>query len=311
MAKTVLITGGTGLIGSALTEALVEKGFKVIVLTRRAKPSTASVSYALWNIEKSTLDRDAIEAADFIVHLAGANVAAGRWTTERKRAIIDSRVKSAELLVKALSETPNKVQALISASAIGYYGADLQVPSLHPFVETDLPDRGFLGRTSQKWEEAVAPVSALDKRLVNFRIGIVLSEKGGAYREFVKPLNFGIASVLGTGKQVVSWIHIDDLVRLFIYAIENSQIKGVYNAVAPEPVSNKKLINNIAKARGGFHITLPVPSFVLKTLLGEMSIEVLKSATVSSKKIQEAGYQFLFPTVEKATADLAERSKKH
>lgn len=310
---TVVITGGTGMIGTALTKALVQKGYEVIILSRHKSASAEeNISYATWNIPNQTIDEEAIKKADYIIHLAGANVAEKRWTKKRKKEIVDSRVKSGALLVKALKEIPNHVQVVISSSAIGYYGPDLTPgPSpvgegkRIPFVETDSPFNDFLATTVQQWEQAIEPVKELNKRLVIFRTGIVFSNEGGAYKEFKKPLQFGIAAVLGSGKQMVSWIHINDLVRLYVEAIENEKWKGVYNAVTPNPATNKELIKEIASQTKNFYITAKVPSFVLKTVLGEMSIEVLKSTTVSSEKIQKEGFQFLYPTIKDAVASLA------
>lgn len=303
--STVLITGGTGLIGTALSEALVAKGYDVIILSRGEKRSSQqNISCAVWNVNEQTIDEEAIKKADYIVHLAGANVGEKRWTSKRKKEIVDSRVDSGKLLVKALNEIPNKVKAVVSSSAMGYYGPDRQIPNSQPFVETDPPYNDFLATTVVQWENAIKPVRELGKRLVFFRTGIVLSNDGGAYKEFKKPLKFGIASVFGSGKQTVSWIHIDDLVRLYVEAIENDKWNGVYNAVAPNRVSNRQLIKEMAKQANGFHITAKVPSFVLQIILGEMSIEVLKSTTVSSGKIQQQGFQFLFPTIRDAIKKL-------
>jgi uncharacterized protein len=302
---TVLISGGTGLIGTALTSALVAKGYEVIVLTRSKRGTTQkNVSYTVWDVKNGIIDADAIKRADYIVHLAGANVAGKRWTDERKKEIVGSRVKSGELLVKTLRETNNKVKAVISSSAIGYYGPDPTNVNARPFVETDNPYNDFLATTVQQWEAAIEPVKQLGKRLVLLRTGIVLSNQGGAYAEFKKPLKFGVASVLGTGKQVVSWIHIDDLVRLYIHSIENERWNGVYNAVSPHPVSNEELIKEMASQRGKLHFTAKVPAAILKIMLGEMSIEVLKSTTVSSAKSENEGFQFLYPTIKDALVSL-------
>lgn len=301
---TVLITGGTGMIGTAVTKELQQSGHRIMVLTRTPRPPRDGIIYKEWDVERGTIDNTAIGQADYIVHLAGANVADGRWTQKRKKEIVDSRLKSGNLLVKALSEIPNRVKAVVSASAIGWYGPDPVVPNPKPFVETDPADNAFLGKTCQEWEGAIWPVADLGKRLVIYRIGIVLSKEGGAYAEFRKPLNFGIASILGSGKQIVSWVHINDLVQLFKKAIEDETLQGVYNAVAPQPVTNKELIMAIAKQRGKFFIPVPVPSIGLQLALGEMSIEVLKSATVSSRKIETAGFQFQYPTITEAVRDL-------
>jgi uncharacterized protein (TIGR01777 family) len=166
-------------------------------------------------------------------------------------------------------------------------------------------DHSFLGDTCKQWEECVAPVKEMGKRLVTYRIGIVLSTKGGALAEFMKPLRFGIAPILGNGRQIISWIHIDDLCRLFLYAIEQEKLNGVFNAVAPNPVSNKLLTTTLAGIqKGKAYIPAYVPSFVLKLMMGEMSIEVLKSSTVSAEKIRKTGFQFLYPTIAPALQDL-------
>lgn len=315
---TVLITGGTGTVGTRLTELLMHKGYSVIIVGRggnqkRVVDTTGNdntyLRYAKWNIVNQTIDEWAIREADFIVHLAGAGVADQRWSAARKKEIADSRIESGNLLVKALKEIPNKVKAVISSSAIGWYGPD----SLNnPGFSEDAPAHSdFLGTTCKKWEESIAPVQEIDKRLVILRTGIVLSNAGGALVEFKKPLMARTAAILGNGKQKISWIHIDDLCYQFIYAIENSALQGVYNAVAPNPVNNKTLTLTLAKKYcGSFYLPIYVPAFALKIALGEMSIEVLKSATVSSKKILQAGFTFQYPTIEKALDNLINSGAK-
>jgi uncharacterized protein (TIGR01777 family) len=306
---TITITGGTGLVGSAMTKALLKEGHEIIILTRKAKPSNGKIQYKEWDVDKGTIDITALTEADFIIHLAGASVADRRWTEKRKKEILESRVKSGELLVKILHNNPNKVKAVISASAQGWYGADPQIPNPSPFIETDSAANDFLGNTCKQWEAAISPVATMGKRLVIFRIGIVLTNKGGAYAEFKKPVRFGAATILGTGKQVVSWIHINDLVRLFSTAVEFPEWEGIYNAVAPHPVANKDLILQIAKEQGRLYVPFHVPSFGLKIALGEMSTEVLKSTTVSAKKAESQGFNFLYPTISKAVAALEREGK--
>ncbi|PSL50062.1 hypothetical protein CLV51_1011406 [Chitinophaga niastensis] len=303
--ETVIITGGTGLVGTALTRLLLERGYKVIILSRRpGEGSNEAVTYAHWNIDTQTIDKDALLKADYIVHLAGANVAEKRWTAARKQEIIDSRTKSGELIFKTLQSYPNKVKKVISASATGYYGEFKN----HTFIETDPAATDYLGTTTAAWEQSISQVTTLDKKLVIFRTGIALSRDGGALQEFYKPLRFGFATILGSGDQLISWIHLQDLVRLYFNAIVNDKLEGIYNAVAPNPVTNRELILTMARvAKGRSFMTTYVPAFALKLALGEMSVEVLKSMKVSSDKIQQTGFQFSYPTIGEAMEQLFSR----
>lgn len=312
---SVLITGGTGLVGTAVKALLEEKDYEVVLLTRS---KTLFKGQAHWDINAGIIDSSAIANADYIIHLAGAGVADKRWSASRKQEILDSRTQSSALLVKALQETPNKVKAVISASAIGWYGPDQNSYSNNTqnnersaigFVETDSSYPDFLGTTCAAWEDSIAPVTAntngLQKRLVCLRTGIVLSKNGGALKEFLKPLAVRMAAVLGDGKQMISWIDVRDLAKMFVYALENENIAGSYNAVAPVPVSNKTLTQTLANVLyGKFYITTYVPSFVLKIILGEMSIEVLKSTTVSAQKITGTGFVFDYPEIAKSLSAL-------
>ena len=306
--QTILISGGTGLIGKALGHALLKKGYRIIILSRKMTSLSspgAAMQYRHWDVEQQTIDADAISEADYIIHLTGAGVAEKRWTAKRKKEIQDSRIMSSRLLAESLKIIPNKVKAVISASAIGWYGPDPVIPNLKSFEEDHPADSAFLGETCRLWEKSIEPVTTLGIRLVKLRTGIVLSREGGALKEFLKPLKWGVAAILGKGKQVVSWIHIDDLVNMYIEAIENENLHGVYNAVAPHPVTNKELTLSLAKTkRGKFFIPVHVPSFLLKLILGEMSVEVLKSATVSSSKIQLAGFNFTFLSIDAALRQL-------
>jgi uncharacterized protein (TIGR01777 family) len=307
---TILITGGTGLIGTALSKLLTEKGYDVIILTRdpttNDKPQTANISYAQWDVKNQTIDVSAIQRADHIIHLAGANVAGKRWNAKRKKEIVESRTHSAALIVKALKENTNKVRSVISASGIGWYGPDTpQSVQRGGFKETDPAAEDFLGQTCAQWEASIEPVTALGKRLVKLRTGIVLDNAGGALKEFKKPLYAGVAAILGNGKQVISWIHIQDICRLYLYALENEQVKGACNAAAHQTLTNRAFILELAKKmRGTFFLPVYVPSFALKIALGEMSIEVLKSATVNNEKVRHAGFKFLYPTLEAALNQL-------
>ncbi len=285
---------------------LNEKGYKVIILTRSlsGKQNSEQVSYALWDVKKQTIDINAVQSADFIIHLAGAGVVEKRWTDVYKKEILESRTQSSKLIVDSLSQHSNQVKAIVSASAIGWYGADQQAGKY--FVETDKPADDFLGQTCVLWEQSIAIAAALNIRVCLLRTGIVLSNEGGAMAEFKKPIRFGIAAILGSGKQMISWIHIDDLCRMYIHTIEKNTMKGSYNAVANLPISNKELTLKLAEnTKGKFFIPMHVPSFFLKIILGGSSIEVLKSTSVSNAKIKDTGFTLLYPSIEAALAELS------
>ena len=303
--QTVLITGGTGMVGQSFTNLLLAKGYQVIVLTRQKKQSSrAHFTYAQWDLNRGWIDPEAIAAADYIIHLAGEGVADKRWTAARKNAILSSRIETSALLVKALKANPNKVKAVVAASAIGWYGPDTSTSIQTGFVETDPYCPSYLGDTCKLWEESMHPIHALGIRLVTLRIGIVLNPKGGALAEFIKPAKFGLAAILGDGKQIISWLHQQDLNRMMLYALEEEKIVGVYNAVAPDPVDNAKLTKAIAQRLHQYFFPFKVPSFILKIMLGEMSIEVLKSAKVSAAKIIDTGFSFNYASMDEALDDL-------
>ncbi|MEO6916248.1 MAG: TIGR01777 family oxidoreductase [Chitinophagaceae bacterium] len=311
---TVLITGGTGLIGRSLQKLLAENNYKVIVLTRDpgkyAKKSGPGLSFAAWDVEKQQIDIAAIQQADFIIHLAGEGIADKRWTDKRKMVLLSSRVDSSTLVVNALRLNENKVQAVVSASAIGWYGEDPKIPNPHPFMEDAPADGGFLGEICSQWEQSIQPVEELGIRLVKFRTGIVLSRDGGAYPELRRPVYFGVAGILSKGRQIYSWIHIDDMARMYLAAIENLSYSGVYNAVAPKPASNKELTVKMASLlKKNFFIPVYIPSLFLKIGLGEMSQEVLKSTTVCCDKIRKAGFNFIYPSIESALGELTSPAK--
>jgi uncharacterized protein (TIGR01777 family) len=302
--QTVLITGGTGMVGKTLGKYLVNKRYKVIILSRgipsaKTDDVNSNIHFAKWDVKKKEMDIASLQQADHIIHLAGAGVMEKKWTDRYKKEIISSRVDSAELIVGSLRENVNKVKTVISASAVGWYR---EADTMH--TEEEPPDDSFLGETCRLWEESIAPVAQLNKRLVKFRIGIVLSKEAGALKEFIQPLRLGVAAILGNGGQMISWIHIDDLCRLFLYAMENGELNGVYNAVAPAPVSNKTLTLTLAKKRNRFYIPLHVPAFILKLMLGERSVEILRSATVSCQKIIAAGFDFKFKNIDTTLEDI-------
>ena len=302
----MLITGGTGLVGSHLTKYLTGRGYSVIILSRNPATSEGNVTYAKWDVAGGVIDTTAIAEADYIVTLAGAGLMEERWTANYKKEIIQSRVQGNELVVKTLKECSHKVKALIAVSAIGWYGSD-PAPSAPAFVESDPAATDFIAEVCRQWEESIEPVRNSGIQLVHLRLGIVLSREGGAWTEFIKPFRFGIAPVHAGGKQVISWIHIEDLSRLFLFAIEK-EIQGQYNAVSPEPVTNKAFMLAAAKKlRGQFFIPLHIPAFAFKLLLGRRSSEILKSSTVSADKIRSAGFTFLYPSLGAALEELSKK----
>jgi hypothetical protein len=302
MPQKVLITGGTGLIGSRLTELLLEKGYEVAYLSRRKSEGTRVKVY-LWNLEKGYMAEEAIREADCIIHLAGAGVADERWTAQRKKEILESRIQSSRLLYEGLQRVPNQVKTFLSASAIGIYGADRGEELL---TENSSTGNDFLAEVTKAWEGAVQSVAGLGIRTVLLRIGIVLSGKGGALAKMAQPVRLGAGSPLGSGKQWVSWIHVDDLCRLFMYALENLDLRGPYNAVAPEPATNEALTKQIAEVLGKPLFLPNVPAFALKLAVGEMAAAVLGSAKVSSQKVTQAGFTYQFPALTPALQDLLE-----
>jgi uncharacterized protein (TIGR01777 family) len=306
--ETVLISGGSGMVGTGLAKALIYEGYKVIIISRQpsriSNPIPGAV-YAKWDIEKGYIDREAFATADHIIQLAGANVGDKRWTKKRKKEILESRVLSGRLISDSVLNLPNKVKTVLSPSGIGWYGPDLSIPNPFPFTEDKESVNDFLGQTCQLWESALDPVINKGVRLVKFRTGIVLSMDGGALKRFLLPLKFRVATVLGNGKQMISWIHEEDLFRIYLHAIRNTNMTGVYNAVAPEPISNKDFVKTLARVKyGKGFFTIRVPEFILKTVFGELSMEVLKSATVSSEKLRQTGFEFRYPRIETAFEEL-------
>jgi len=293
--QTILITGGTGMLGTYLSNVLLDIGYKVIIIGRSKKESkTSNLTYALWNIETQTIDENAIKKADVIINLAGANVGTKRWTAIRKKEIVDSRVKAGNLIVKALKDIPNNVRLVIQASATGWYKKNSTAN-----IETEEANTDFLGTTCKLWEESILPVQQINKRLVILRFGIILSNNGGAFKEFLKPLQFKIAPILGSGNQKISWIHIHDAAKLILHCIEQQSINGIYNAVSPNVTNNKQFILTLAKkVNGNFYLPFYVPAFLLKIIFGEMSEEVLKSTEASCAKIQQTKFSFEFPELE-------------
>lgn len=298
--QTILITGGSGLIGKPLTKRFIELGYTVKHLSRKPSTKNPNVEVFVWDVYKGSIDERCITGVDIIIHLAGEGIADKRWTEERKRQIIKSRTASIGLIYNLLKKTPNQVKRIISASGIGYYserGDEL-------LYEDSKPGKGFLAESCIEWENAVDEGSKLGLQILKFRTGVVLSEKGGALPELDKMVKLGLGAALGSGKQWMSWIHLEDAVKMYVYAVENNSMKGTYNMATNSPVTNKQVTQAIAKT---LHkpLWLPnVPAFALKLALGEMSAVVLASTKVSADKIEKAGFKFKFERVDVALKDI-------
>lgn len=291
MAK-IVITGGTGLVGTRLTQMLEDKNHKVVILSR----NPSNENELKWDISKSYVDKRAFENTDYIIHLAGAGIADKKWTDQRKQVIIDSRVESANLLFKTIQENSVKLKGFISASGIGYYGA---ITSAKIFKETDAVGNDYLGDVCQKWENAAHQFNALKTTVTILRTGIVLSKTGGALEKMRTP----VISPLGSGNQYLPWIHIDDLCEMYIDAIEG-KLNGIYNAVAPEHHTSTTFSKALAKSISRPFIGINVPGFMLKLLFGDMSKILLEGSRISAEKIANSGFNFKFETLKKALNNL-------
>lgn len=293
--KRILITGASGLVGTELTANLVKAGYQVAHLGRTKRSGT--VPSFTWNVERGVIEEGALHGIDTIIHLAGAGIADKPWTPKRKQEILESRTRSSALLYQALKNSQHQVKAFISASAIGYYGFG---GSDEVFTESSEAGSDFLADVVKAWEHEVDKIQELNIRTVKVRIGIVLSDKGGALKEIAKPVRWGVGAPLGNGMQPMSWIHIDDLCAMFRYAAENENLSGAYNGVSPQWSSNREVTKAIAKALHRPLLLPPVPSFVLKLMLGEMANLVLLGSKVSSEKIRQTGFKFQFEDLTQA-----------
>ena len=297
----VLITGATGLVGTHLTKLFRQKGIEVNYLTTgrdKIKKVKGFQGY-FWDPENGEMDISAIEGVDVIFHLAGAGIA-NRWTESYKKEIIDSRVKSAKLLYDTLQNSSHGVSRFISASGIGVYPDSL----LKLYTEdNEAVDDSFVGEVVERWETAAMEFIDIGINVSIIRLGMVLAKEGGALPKLKEPTALNVGAPLGSGKQWQSWIHIDDIAGIFNYVMEN-ELDGIYNAVAPNPVTNKELVECIAKNLGN-SVWLPrIPAVALQLALGEMSKVVLSSQLVSSEKIEKAGYDFKYKNLSKALEDL-------
>jgi uncharacterized protein (TIGR01777 family) len=297
--KRILITGGTGVLGKQLTQLLLDKGYTVSHLSR--KPGNdPKVKTFLWDVNKGQIDEHCIDGVDMIIHLAGAGIADGRWTGERKKEIIESRTKSIGLIYDLLKHKQHRVKKVISASGIGYYsdrGDELM-------IEDSPPAHDFMGECCIAWENAVNDGKALGLDILIFRTGVVLIKGEGALAKMDIPVKLGIGSPLGNGKQWLSWIHHQDVSAMYMFGVEHDELTGVYNMAAPTPVTNAQLTKAIARQMRRTLWAPNVPAFLLKLLLGEMATIVLGSTRVDAEKIEKAGFQFKYPDIESALQEI-------
>ena len=301
MKEVVLITGASGMIAKELARK-IGKEYEIRFLTRKKEHDH---EYE-WDIRKGSIDDGALENVSHIIHLAGANISEKRWTPERKRELISSRVDSAELLRTALRKNKIKLKSFISASGINFYGTET---SEKIYTENDLPGNDFLSEVVILWERAAEDFKEQDlaERVVKIRTAVVLSEKDGALKKMVPPIQYGIGSPLGSGKQYMPWIHIEDICAIYELALKNTTIDGAYNAVSPQHATNKDLTKKIAKVLGKPLFMPNVPGFVLKLIFGELATAILEGSRASSQKIQNAGFHFKFPDLEEALKNLLKK----
>lgn len=300
MKKNVLITGGTGFIGKYLTNLLVQKGYTVAILSRTKKPNTDSVTYYTWNIEKNWIEEQAVLNANYIIHLAGENIAEKRWTSKRKEQIINSREQATQLIYSVLKKYDKKLEAFISASAIGYYGA---LNGEEICTENSPAAADFLGLTCKKWEDSTVFIERLSIRTVIIRTGLVLGKNDGFLKKLIPIFKLRLGSPLGSGKQYMPWIHVNDLAAIYLKSMEDHSLFGPYNAAVNDGTNNIIFSKTLARIFG-YSIWLPaIPAFVLKIVMGEMSKIVLTGRRVSSYKIEKTGFQFQFSNLEEALKD--------
>jgi uncharacterized protein len=298
MAK-VLITGGTGLIGNTLTDILIKKGHEVAHLSRSAKQNGEVKTYQ-WDLDTMTIDTAAFRNIDSIIHLAGAGIADKAWTDERKKEIIDSRVKAAELLKQGCDKEGVKLQSYISASAIGWYPL---IISEQTFNEESPAGKGFLAEVCQLWEQSADQFNEIAKHVAKVRIGIVLAKDGGALPQMALPVKLFAGAPIGKGSQAMPWIHIQDVASMFLHVLEK-QLDGIYNAVGPENATNAEFMQTIADVLDKPMLLPNVPEFMVKLLFGGKADLITKGVKISSEKIKKTHFVYEYPTLNTALSNL-------
>lgn len=293
--KTVLITGGSGLVANSLSNRLTALHHEVRILTTQK-----NIGKYYWNPAKEEIDSSVFEGLDAIVHLAGAPISK-RWTKANKNEIYESRVKSAELLYNGVQKAGIRLSSFISASGVNYYGTETRS---HLFVEEDPASNDFLGQLCADWEAAAQTFTNMSSRVCCVRTAVVLSPKGGMLKKLMPLAKLGLVSPLGSGHQIVPWIHIDDLIEIYVRLLESPDLSGAFNAAATEIVNSKTFTKSLAKAVGTKVILPNVPGFVLRMMFGETSSIMLEGSAVSNKKIKESGFRFKFDNLDAALKNL-------
>ena len=286
-AKSILITGGSGMLGTIMTDYLLKNGHEVAHLGR--SPSTGRIKCYRWSVREKYIDPKALDGVDTIIHLAGAGIADKRWTEKRKKEILESRTLSAQLLYETLKTKPHSVRQVISAGGVNFYGLKTGDEWC---AEDRTPGDDFLAMVSKEWEQSVLSISELGIRAVSFRIGIVLTEKGGLLKEVARVVKWFVGAPLASGNQWLSWIHVQDLCKMFLHAIKNEEMSGAYNAVAPNPITNRQITQYIAKAIHRPLLVPFVPEFALKLILGQMAEIAINGIRASCDKIKSTGFEF-------------------
>lgn len=296
----VLITGGSGMIGSEIIRQLENKDFEIVVPTRGKRKREGNVQYFHWNPQRNEIDPTAMQGVNYIINLAGANLADGRWTEERKEIILKSRTESMAFLIQKVKEFELSIQGFISASAIGYYGNEEN--NAPPYKEQDPPGKDFLAEVCVAWENALTPLDEMGIRNAAIRIGLVLSKEGGLMEKILPLAQKALNTNFGDGKQIYAWIHVEDVARMFVYALEHETIHGPYNGtVDVEQQLSQKQFNKALSKYLKRPVWLPgVPSFALKLAMGEMSEMLLNGNKVSNDKIIQSGFKLKYPTLNQA-----------
>ena len=299
----ILISGGTGLVGKVLTKLLISEGHEVRILSRQPQLSSSIKSF-YWNVGKNEIDEKAFDGVEHIVHLAGSGIADKRWTDARKQDIIDSRVDSMKLITSVVSKKNIQLISFVGASAIGIYG---MTTSEKIFIETDSGKGDFLTESCIQWENSYHAIQTLSNKNCVIRIGVVLSKDGGALKKLLPFFKLGLGSAVGSGKQYMPWIHLDDLASIFNEALFNPNYSGIYNAVSIEQATNDSFSNQLAKSLSKPFFLPKTPAFMLKLVFGEMANVLLEGSRVSNQNLMKAGFQLKYTSLSEALREIVSK----